>query len=45
MAINNQLLICKTEIGEVLYYAKLALKVDPYFQILALLKLLLFLLS
>jgi hypothetical protein len=36
MAINSRLLICKVEIGEALYYAKFALKVDPYFQVLAL---------
>jgi hypothetical protein len=45
MAINNRLLICKTEIGEALYYAKPALNVDPYFQVLALIKLMPFLLS
>jgi hypothetical protein len=45
MAINSRLLICKTEIGEALYYAKPALKVDPYFQVLAVIKLLPFLLS
>jgi hypothetical protein len=39
VAINNRLLACKAEIGEALYYAKLALRVDPYFQVLALLKL------
>jgi hypothetical protein len=31
MAVNSQLLICKAEIGEALYYVKPALKVDPYF--------------
>jgi hypothetical protein len=40
MGINNQLLKCKPEIGEALYYAKYALKVDPYIQVLALIKLL-----
>jgi hypothetical protein len=39
MVINSRLLICKAEIGEVLYYAKPALKVDPYFQVFALIKL------
>jgi hypothetical protein len=39
MAINSQLLACKAEIGYALYYAKLALRVSPYFQVLALLKL------
>jgi hypothetical protein len=39
VAINSRLLACKAEIGEALYYAKLALRVDPYFQVLALLKL------
>jgi hypothetical protein len=39
MAINNRL-VCKAEIGEALYYAKLMLKVDAYFQVLALKKLL-----
>jgi hypothetical protein len=38
MAINSRLLACKDEIGQALYYAKLALRVDPYFQVLALLK-------
>jgi hypothetical protein len=45
MAINSRHLIYKIEIGEILYYAKLALKVDPYFQVLTLIKLLTFLLS
>jgi hypothetical protein len=45
MAINSRLLIRKTKIGEALYYVKPALKVDPYFQVLALIKLLPFLLS
>jgi hypothetical protein len=31
------------QIGEALYYAKLALRVDPYFQVLTLLKLFLLL--
>jgi hypothetical protein len=44
MAINSQLLICKAELGEALYYAKPTLKVDPYFQVLALLKLMPYLL-
>jgi hypothetical protein len=39
VAINSQLLACKAEIGEALYYVKLALRVDPYFHVLALLKL------
>jgi hypothetical protein len=39
VAINSGLLECKAEIGEALYYVKLALRVDPYFQVLALLKL------
>jgi hypothetical protein len=39
MAINSQLLKCKAELGEALYYAKPALKVDSYFQVLALIKL------
>jgi hypothetical protein len=39
VAINSQLLVCKAEIGEALYYAKLMLRVDPYLQVLALLKL------
>jgi hypothetical protein len=39
MAINSRLLICKAEVGEALYYAKPALKVDPYFQVLDLSKL------
>jgi hypothetical protein len=45
MAINTRLLICKTELGEALYYAKLALKINPYFQVLALLKLMPYLLD
>jgi hypothetical protein len=36
MAINTRLLTCKVELGEALYYAKPALRVDPYFQVLAL---------
>jgi hypothetical protein len=36
-AINSLLLACKSWIGEALYYAKPALRVDPYFQVLALL--------
>jgi hypothetical protein len=43
MAVNSQLLICKAEIGEALYYVKPALKVDPYFEVLALNKLMLLL--
>jgi hypothetical protein len=39
MGINSRLLACQAEIGEALYYAKLVLRVDPYFQVLALLKL------
>jgi hypothetical protein len=39
MAKNSRLPACKAEIGEALYYVKLALRVDPYFQVLALLKL------
>jgi hypothetical protein len=39
MVINSRLLACKAEIGEALYYVKLMLRVDPYFQLLALLKL------
>jgi hypothetical protein len=39
-AINSRLLICKAEIGEALYYTKLTLRVDPYFHVLALIKLL-----
>jgi hypothetical protein len=38
MAINSWLLACKTEIGQSLYYAKPVLRVDPYFQVLALLE-------
>jgi hypothetical protein len=37
MAINSRLLACKAEIGYTLYYAKLALRVGPYIQVLALL--------
>jgi hypothetical protein len=40
VAINNRLLACNAEIGQDLYYAKLVLRVDPYFQVLALNKLL-----
>jgi hypothetical protein len=36
VAINSRLLICKAEVGGTLYYAKPVLKVDPYFQVLAL---------
>jgi hypothetical protein len=36
MTINSRLLACKTKIEEALYYANLALRVDPYFHILAL---------
>jgi hypothetical protein len=39
MAINSQLLACKVELGQALYYTKLTLRVNPYFQVLALLKL------
>jgi hypothetical protein len=39
VAINNRLLACKAEIGYALYYAKLTLRVNLYFQVLALLKL------
>jgi hypothetical protein len=39
VAINSRLLICKAEIGEALYYAKPVPKVDPYIQVLALIKL------
>jgi hypothetical protein len=39
MVINSRLLACKVEIGQTLYYAKLTLRVDPYFQVLTLLKL------
>jgi hypothetical protein len=39
MAINSRLLAYKAEIGQALYYVKPALRVDPYFQVLALLKL------
>jgi hypothetical protein len=38
VVINSRLLACKTEIGQALYYVKPTLKVDPYFQVLALLK-------
>jgi hypothetical protein len=40
VAINSRLLACKAEIGEALYYAKPVLRVDPYIQVLALIKLL-----
>jgi hypothetical protein len=33
MAINSRLLACKAEIGQALYYVKLALRVDPYFHV------------
>jgi hypothetical protein len=36
VAINSQLLACKAELGQALYYAKLMLRVYPYFQVLAL---------
>jgi hypothetical protein len=36
VAINGRLLACKAELGQALYYAKPALRVDPYFQLLAL---------
>jgi hypothetical protein len=39
VVINSRLLICMAEIGEALYYVKPVLKVDPYFQVLALIKL------
>jgi hypothetical protein len=35
----EQLKLSKTEIGQAIYYVKLTLRVDPYFQALALLKL------
>jgi hypothetical protein len=38
MAINSRLLVCKTSRGRALYYVKPALRVSPYFQILALFK-------
>jgi hypothetical protein len=37
MAINIRLLACKAELGYALYYVKPTLRVDPYFQVLALL--------
>jgi hypothetical protein len=37
---NSRLLACKPEIGEALYYVKPALRVDSYFQVLDLIKLL-----
>jgi hypothetical protein len=37
MATNSQLLACKAEIGQDLYYVKPTLRVSPYFQVLALL--------
>jgi hypothetical protein len=37
MVINSRLPACKGRIGEALYYVKPALRVDPYFQVLALL--------
>jgi hypothetical protein len=40
---NSRLLACKAEIGQVLYYAKLALRVGPYIQVLALLNIFLLL--
>jgi hypothetical protein len=43
MAINSRLLACKVEKDKLYNYAKLTLKVDPYFQVLALIKLLPFL--
>jgi hypothetical protein len=36
MKINIRLLACKATLGQALCYAKQALKVDPYFQVLAL---------
>jgi hypothetical protein len=36
VAINNRLLACKAKLGQALYYAKPALRVDSYFQVLAL---------
>jgi hypothetical protein len=39
MAINSRLLACKAEIGQALYYVKPALRVDPYFQVLAIIQL------
>jgi hypothetical protein len=35
---NNRLIASKAEIGQALYYAKLTLRVGPYIQVLALLK-------
>jgi hypothetical protein len=35
---NSRLLVCKVEIGQALYYTKLVLRVGPYIQVLALLK-------
>jgi hypothetical protein len=45
MVINNRLLACNVEIGYALNYAKAVLRVSPYFQVLALLKLFHYLLS
>jgi hypothetical protein len=39
MAINSRLLACKAEVGQALYNVKPALRVYPYFQVLALTKL------
>jgi hypothetical protein len=36
MVINSRLLVCKASSGRALYYAKPALRVNHYFQILAL---------
>jgi hypothetical protein len=38
MAISSRLLAYKAEIGQALYYAKPVLRVDHYFQVLALIK-------
>jgi hypothetical protein len=38
VAINSQLLVCKASKGRALYYDKPALRVSPYFQVLALFK-------
>jgi hypothetical protein len=43
MVINSRLLVCNAEIGEALYYDKPTLRIDPYFQVLALNKLMTFL--
>jgi hypothetical protein len=36
VTINSRLLACKAEIRQALYYAKPALRVSPYFHVLAL---------